>query len=77
MAVHGESLKRFLLFYKSSSLAASSSPYNWLYTEKFLPIIINHKPRARITNTFSSSTGCIPASQGGAIMKHNFGKNSF
>ena len=30
MAVHGESLKRFLLFYKSSSVVASSSPYNWL-----------------------------------------------
>jgi hypothetical protein len=30
MAVHGKSLKRFLLFYKSSSVVASASPYNWL-----------------------------------------------
>jgi hypothetical protein len=30
MAVHGESLKRFLLFYESSSVVASSRPYNWL-----------------------------------------------
>jgi hypothetical protein len=31
MAVHaGESLERFLLFYKSSCLVASSSPYSWL-----------------------------------------------
>jgi hypothetical protein len=30
MAVYGESLKIFLLFYKSSCLVASSSPYNWL-----------------------------------------------
>jgi hypothetical protein len=30
MAVHGESLKVFLLFYKSIFVVASSSPYNWL-----------------------------------------------
>jgi hypothetical protein len=30
MAVHNESLKRFLPFSESSSLVASSSPYNWL-----------------------------------------------
>jgi hypothetical protein len=35
MAVHGKSLKRFLPFYKSSSLVASSSTYNWLWTDKF------------------------------------------
>jgi hypothetical protein len=40
MSVHGESLKRFLPFYKSRSLVASSSPYNLLYIEKLLPIII-------------------------------------
>jgi hypothetical protein len=38
MAVHGESLKRFLPFYKSNCLVASSSPYNWLQTEKFLAL---------------------------------------
>jgi hypothetical protein len=39
MAVQGESLKRFLPFYKFNSLVASSNPYNWLQTEKFLPLI--------------------------------------
>jgi hypothetical protein len=33
-SVHGESLKRFLSFYRSSSLKASSNPYNWLSSEK-------------------------------------------
>ena len=40
MTLNGESLKRFLPFYKSNSLVASSSPYNWLKNEKFFAINI-------------------------------------
>jgi hypothetical protein len=44
MAVHGESLKRFLPFYKSNSLVDSSSPYNWLQTEKFFANNLHNQP---------------------------------
>jgi hypothetical protein len=40
MAVHGEFLKRFLPFYKSSSRIDSSNIYYWLGTEKFSAINI-------------------------------------
>jgi hypothetical protein len=39
MTVHGESLEKIFAVFKSNSLVAAMSPYNWFQTDKFFDII--------------------------------------